>query len=410
MHEQGGVAAHPALNPPHILDLPNRCGLCHSMDGAPGGMLTSAGQENLCQSCHSAGKIAGKDWIGPGDTYMNHPWGVPAANADPGPAPGSEVALHLDAGKVRCGTCHDPHESSQGTCETPSPIPGWPFPIHIGSCTGGSANGEPCQSDAQCEMMYMRTEGRKINLCGECHVQYDEWLHAGHSEEHADPWSHYDWSMGNNWLCTGPGTPYAYCTDVGAGTAASPAAAVCTGAGTPLACCTGAGTGPTCFLNGSCTGAATPWPCCTGVGTGTCPTTPSLSIAACTGPGTPMTCCTGVRTGSCSSREACRQCHSGNGYVDFSNDFPDGTVNTATHRGAFRVADCLVCHTTHGKSHDEHLLRIYDTVRLPTGQMITGAGPGATCMACHNGRIAPPTQNTTTSLSTPHYLLGGVML
>ncbi|MDO8631984.1 MAG: hypothetical protein Q7R41_15975 [Phycisphaerales bacterium] len=407
-------ASHPGLSPPHIIDLPNRCGRCHSMDGAPGGMLTALGQENLCQSCHSAGKIAGHDWIGPGDTEMNHPWGVLASDADPGPAPDSDVALHLDAGKVRCGACHDPHESSQGTCDTPSPLPGWEFPGHIGSCTGGSANGEPCQSDAQCEMTYMRTEGKKINLCGECHVQYEEWRHIGHGEELADPWSHYDWSMGNNWLCTGPGTPYAYCTGEGVGTAASAAAAACTGAGTPLACCTGPGLGSTCTVaNASCLGAGSPWPCCTGTGTGTCAN--NLSAAACTGAGTPMACCTGVGTGSCSSREACRQCHSGNGFIDFSNDFPDGTVSTATHRGTFRIIDCLVCHTTHGTSQDESLLRIYDYVMLPTGQTVPlpgfpPAGPGATCMACHNGRTGPPVQNTTSSLSTPHYLLGGVML
>jgi len=401
------VAAHDALVPPHIIDITNSCGRCHSLDGAPGGMLTGAGQENLCQSCHSAGKIAGKGWIGPGDTEMNHPWGVPASDADPGPAPDSEVAAHLDAGKVRCGTCHDPHEASEGACDVPSPIPDWGLPSHIGSCTGGSANGHPCQSDSQCEMFFMRTEGSKINLCGECHVQFEEWLHAGHSEEHADPWSHYDWSMGNNWLCTGPGTPYAYCTDEGAGTAASAAAAACTGIGTPLACCTGPGVGSTCTVsNAACTGVGTPWACCGGTGTGNCAN--NLSAAACTGVGTPMTCCTGLGTGSCSSREACRQCHSGNGYIDFSDDFPDGAVATSTHRGTFRVVDCLVCHTTHGKPEGEDLLRIYDEVRLPSGQVLSGNGPGATCIACHNGRTIPPT--TPTGVSTPHYLNGGAML
>lgn len=402
------VAAHDAVVPPHILDISNRCGRCHSMDGAPGGMLTAMGQENLCQSCHSSGKIAGHDWIGPGDRDMNHPWGVPASDADPGPAPGSEVALHLDAGNVRCGTCHNPHESSQGTCDTPSPITGWEFPSHIGSCTGGSANGQPCQSDSQCEMTFMRTEGKKINLCGECHVQFDEWLHAGHAEELADPWSHYDWSMGNNWLCTGPGTPYAYCTGEGVGTAASAAAAACTAAGVPLACCTAPGTGPTCTVsNAGCSGLRTPWGCCTGPGTGNCAN--NLSAAACTGLGTPMACCTGQGTGSCSSRESCRQCHSGNGYIDFSGDFPDGVVQGSRHRGTFRVIDCLVCHTTHGKSHDEHLLRIYDTVRLPTGQVISDLGSGATCVSCHNGRATPPLPNPA-GVSTPHYLNGGAML
>jgi len=408
-----GVAAvnHPAVAPPHILDMPNACGRCHSMDASPGGMLTGDGQENLCQSCHSAGKIAGDDWIGPGDAAMNHPWAVLASNADPGPAPDSELQLHLDAGKVRCGTCHEPHEPTAAVCVVPSPIPGWSFPSHIGSCAGGPANGEPCQSDSQCSMNYVRAQGNKVELCGECHVQFSEWQQVGHGDSLGNAWVHYDWSMGNNWLCTGPGTPYAYCTDEGAGTATSPATAVCTGAGAPLACCTGPGTGTCTVVNSACTGVKTPWACCTGAGTGTCAN--NLSAAACTGAGTPMACCTGVGAGSCSSREACRQCHSGNGYIDFSNDFPDGVVNTATHRGTFRIPDCLVCHTTHGKAQGQDLLRIYDYVRLPTGQTIPlpgfpPAGPGATCMSCHNGRSVPPTNPS--SVSTPHYLNGGAML
>lgn len=73
------------------------------------------------------------------------------------------------------------------------------------------------------------------------------------------------------------------------------------------------------------------------------------------------------------------------------------------------MIDCLVCHTTHGKAQDSELLRIYDTVRLPTGQVITGLGPGATCVACHNGRAVPPLPNPA-GVSTPHYLNGGAML
>jgi len=405
----GGVAAHPALAVPHILDIPNRCSRCHSMDGAPaGGMLAAMGQENLCQSCHSAGKIAGDAWIGPGDTEMNHPWGVPASDADPGPAADSDVALHLDAGRVRCGSCHEPHESSVGTCQVPSPIPGWELPVHIGSCVGGVADGEPCQSDAQCEMTFMRTQEDKVSLCGECHVQYEEWLHAGHSEEHGEAWVHYDWSMGNNWLCTGLGTPYAYCTGEGVGTAASPAAAPCTGVGTPMACCTGPGAGSTCTVsNAGCTGPGTPWACCSGTATGNCAN--NLSAAACTGVGVPMACCTGVGTGSCSSRESCRQCHSGNGFIDFAEDFPDGVVQGSRHHGTYRVADCLVCHATHGTDQGEDLLRVYDTVWLPTAQVLSGVGSSATCMACHNGRALPPVPNPP-GVTTPHYLSGGVML
>ena len=440
------TASHDSFVPPHILDITNRCGRCHSMDGAPGGMLTALGQENLCQSCHSAGKIAGSASIGAGSLENSHPWNEDAdEGVSDGPPPGSDLALHLDNGKIRCGTCHEPHENRlAGACVT-------------GVCEGGPFAGSVCKNNSECaaQVRFMREEiyhgedhlasqggtptvyalkrmtAMDPTLCGECHTDIvAEWSIIGHADREADPWSHYDWSVGNNWLCTGPGTPYAYCTDEGAGTTASPALALCSGPGTPLACCTGAGTGTCTISNASCTGVQTPWqcclgaatgncitnsactsfqtpsPCCTGAGTGTCSN--SLPAAMCTGAGAPEPCCSGPGAGSCSSRESCRQCHSGNGYRDYSQDFPDGTVVTSTHRGSLRVIDCLVCHATHGASQDGKLLRIYDTVRLPTGQVFSGVGAGATCMACHNGRTVPPTNPT--GVSTPHYLNGAAML
>jgi predicted CXXCH cytochrome family protein len=190
---------HPAINVPHILDIRNRCGRCHSMDAAPGGMLTAAGQENLCQSCHSAGKIAGSIPIAAGDTEMNHPWGVPASNADPGPAAGSDVAGHLNNGNVRCGTCHNPHERYESVCQIPTegvPTPG----THIGRCMGGPFNGKLCQSNDQCTNPYLRTDGDRIELCGECHKEYAEWLHAGHAEHDAGAFNR-DWTTSGRTRC-----------------------------------------------------------------------------------------------------------------------------------------------------------------------------------------------------------------
>jgi predicted CXXCH cytochrome family protein len=306
-------ADHPALAPPHILDLPNRCGRCHSMDGAPGGMLTAAGQENLCQSCHSAGKNAGTAWIGPATHANSHPWGVPADDLDPQ----SELAHHLDNGNVRCATCHEPHEGSvAGRCDTA-----------INKCDGGPFQGSVCQNNAQCASLvnYMREEIYRAGgdhllaqtspnppalkrmtamdptLCGECHTEIvEQWNIAGHADLQADPFSHYDWSLAN--------------------------------------------------------------------------------------------------------RATCRRCHSGFGYTDFANG-----VAEAQQRGNLRVVDCLVCHSTHGAMQDETLLRIYDDVTLPTGQLITDAGPGATCISCHNGRRQPPIPNPP-GVTTIHYLSGGVML
>jgi len=119
--EDGGPTtdSHPANEAPHMLyhetgpQYPWICSRCHNMNGAPGGMLSVAGQENLCLSCHSssshADTVAG---LGKGNS---HPWAVPAASGDvPGPNPGSVLEDHLDGGDVRCGTCHDPHTSEVG--------------------------------------------------------------------------------------------------------------------------------------------------------------------------------------------------------------------------------------------------------------------------------------------------------
>jgi len=252
------------LQPPHMIaELPNLCGRCHSMDGAPGGMLTEWGQANLCVSCHTPGGRAMGAPIAAADDANSHPWGVPASSTGvPGPAPDSELALHLDNGDIRCATCHDPHES-----------------------LGDAA--------------YLRGTLLDGSLCAECHTEVGEWLHAGHADKTADPWTHYDWAL--------------------------------------------------------------------------------------------------------PSRAACRQCHTGNGYIDYSMGKP-----AAQQNGAFRVLDCVVCHATHGKSQDASLLRIYDTVTLPTegpDETLTDVGPMATCLVCHNGRIAPDDPGL-----TPHYALGGVML
>ena len=231
------VASHDALVPPHILDIANRCGRCHSMDGAPGGMLTALGQENLCQSCHSASKIAGSASIGAGSLEKSHPWNEDAdEGVSDGPRPGSDLALHLDNGKIRCGTCHDPHENRPvGTCVT-------------GVCEGGPFDGSVCKNNSECaaQVKFMREEihhgedhlasqggtpavyARKRmtamdpTLCGECHTDIvAQWGIVGHAERETAPWIHYDWSMGNNWLCTGAGTPYSYCTGEGVGVATS---------------------------------------------------------------------------------------------------------------------------------------------------------------------------------------------
>ncbi|MCO6439218.1 MAG: SMP-30/gluconolactonase/LRE family protein [Phycisphaerae bacterium] len=295
--------------PPHMIDIPNQCGRCHSMNGQPGGITSDWGQANLCGSCHVGAGVALEGALTFADKTMHHPTGVAADSGGVmGPAMGSDLLDHLDGGDVRCGTCHEPHAAYQGTCQVPAN--GMPTPQpHIGRCMDGPKNGQLCEVDGQCNLEYLRANGNSNALCGECHEEYHEWQHAGHSDELADPFSHYQWSLSN--------------------------------------------------------------------------------------------------------RSACRVCHSGDGFIDASKG-----MAPADQRGTFRVIDCLTCHATHGEAQADSLLRVYDDVTLPAdpvnfpgGLMLTNKEGSATCMTCHNGRTAPPTQNSNpTPVSTPHYALGGVML
>ena len=102
---------------PHMIDSEIICGRCHAMDGAPDGMLAASGQENLCLSCHSSSKIAKGTPIANGAMGNSHPWGVMADAGDVAGPDGEgmfELGLHLDDGKIRCGSCHDPHELGDG--------------------------------------------------------------------------------------------------------------------------------------------------------------------------------------------------------------------------------------------------------------------------------------------------------
>ncbi len=162
----------PTLEAPHMHSHPETeeqypwiCGRCHSLDQAPGGMLTAEGQENLCLSCHSPGGTAMSQVIGGIADNINHPLAVPADdNGVLGPDPESELALHLDDGNIRCGTCHDQHTDLMG---------------------------EP----------YLRAETGRGQLCGECHVQTSQWLNAGHADEEGEAFVHYDWTEPGRAAC-----------------------------------------------------------------------------------------------------------------------------------------------------------------------------------------------------------------
>lgn len=116
-----------AVDPPH--DQLANCGGCHLGHNAPGGSLTGrAGNANLCQSCHSpvgGGGPSGhgfpwveEDQAVPGIGGRSHSWSARATNmgatppragaSDPGEA---AMAAYLDAGSLKCTTCHDAHQA-----------------------------------------------------------------------------------------------------------------------------------------------------------------------------------------------------------------------------------------------------------------------------------------------------------
>jgi hypothetical protein len=77
---------------------------------------------------------------------------------------------------------------------------------------------------------------------------------------------------------------------------------------------------------------------------------------------------------------ACAACHSGPGFVDFLG--ADGsTAGTVDHPAPINaVIGCAACHTSaaHG----------LDSVTLPSGAVVDGLGPDATCTVCHSGRAS----------------------
>ncbi len=101
------------------------------------------------------------------------------------------------------------------------------------------------------------------------------------------------------------------------------------------------------------------------------------------------------------SRTACVGCHSGAGYIDAANGVPQDERRTD-----YQVITCAVCHDPHDASNPNQL-RVFDEVILPDGTDVTGAGPAATCMTCHNDRVDPVASVTGPanggSFTLPHY-------
>jgi len=103
-------------------------------------------------------------------------------------------------------------------------------------------------------------------------------------------------------------------------------------------------------------------------------------------------------------RQACVGCHSGAGYIDRANGLPQ-----EEWRNNYQVITCAVCHDPHS-SNNPNQLRVFDKVQLPTGYEVTGAGPSATCMSCHNTRRNPVATVEGENFGTPHYSSAAEMM
>ncbi|MBI5608432.1 MAG: carboxypeptidase regulatory-like domain-containing protein [Deltaproteobacteria bacterium] len=118
----------------------------------------------------------------------------------------------------------------------------------------------------------------------------------------------------------------------------------------------------------------------------------------------------------------CGRCHAAQGFVLYADQLSKGISGNLVkadgsaadeawlranglQRSTVEPQTCQTCHDPHSADHPAQV-RLYDNLPvLPNGMTgITGAGTGATCMACHNTRNGEHTDfvAATTSTSGPH--------
>ncbi|MBI5494964.1 MAG: hypothetical protein HY904_08035 [Deltaproteobacteria bacterium] len=109
-----------ATDAPHdFATLANGCNDCHQVHNAPGLNLTkTAGNANLCMSCHASGQMASTlpfssaDQAVPRTSGSSHRWDANVVNVAAGATAPTNPNLRLDTGKLMCSTCHDPHSQA----------------------------------------------------------------------------------------------------------------------------------------------------------------------------------------------------------------------------------------------------------------------------------------------------------
>jgi len=76
---------------------------------------------------------------------------------------------------------------------------------------------------------------------------------------------------------------------------------------------------------------------------------------------------------------ACASCHTTEGVIASlsGEEVPSGGMEMLT---------CVACHDPHERTvpDNEHQLRVFGSVKLPEGVLVTGVGGSALCMSCHN--------------------------
>lgn len=83
---------------------------------------------------------------------------------------------------------------------------------------------------------------------------------------------------------------------------------------------------------------------------------------------------------SASNNASCAKCHSGYGFIHFTD--PDNKLKNTT---GFEKVSCQVCHDPHSDA-EPHQLRSAKDVTLANGHIITQGGFGKQCMICHSSR------------------------
>jgi len=121
----GAPYAYP-LQPPHMLDYPNTCARCHSMDGLPaGGMLRRGGPGEpvyLRVTPLPAARWTPCFSAGTSTCPIRGAWLPRTRPRCPEPAAGCELALHLDNGSVRLRHMPQPAMRAPTTANNEAPI------------------------------------------------------------------------------------------------------------------------------------------------------------------------------------------------------------------------------------------------------------------------------------------------